>query len=96
MGFDDRKRPRLTETNPEGQRRRFRFIWPAMTKGKVKVTVSHEINGDEVFSKTLAPKQDEQPPLVANLLDDYNAGKIEQLDRLVRPATEPLSVFQYQ
>ena len=87
VGFDD---PQKDLGSPKQilkdiERAAFDSFWPAMTKGKVKVTVNHEVNGEEVFTKTLAPKQDEQYPLVANLLDDYNAGKIEQLDRLVKP-----------
>lgn len=65
-------------------------FWPALTRGLVHVTVTHE-NGDELIkSFPVIPTEDEQFGLLADLLTHNDENELEQKDKLQRVAEETL------
>ena len=63
-------------------------FWPALTRGQVSITVSHERDGETIEHINIDPTQDEQFALLANLLTRFDNNQLEQKDKLEKVGQE--------
>ncbi|MDH5630396.1 MAG: hypothetical protein OEY96_09620 [Gammaproteobacteria bacterium] len=78
-GEETRKVSELVESIKQSAMESF---WPALTRGFISVTVTHELDGDLIREVQVNPTEDEQFGILADLLKEYDSNVLENKRRL--------------